>query len=234
MVLIPTSFPSHSFGSRPRSKPQDSPGPGAYGGQASPSPVIRRTGQAVFGTSGRKCLEIERRGMPGPGSYSARECMAAQAPAYSLSPRRPSPRFQDQSRLPGPGDYGHVDILGKEGPQFSMAAWLRTGSASLGLQPESEKPENPGPGHFSGPVRGGPCSHITRKQAPSIGFGTSNREPGGNALTPGPGAYGHKRHLGESGSSYTMLERRSLVHDNSGAGCPGPGAHDHHPDFTGS
>merc|ERR1740122_68363 len=87
-----------------------------------------------------------------------------------------------------------------------------------------------GPGHY-GAGGGGrtaePASFWSRRVTPGFGFGTSSREPGGRGRTPGPGQYSMKSTLG--GPNFSLAARRERRSPENGV--PGPGAHEHHPDF---
>jgi hypothetical protein len=73
-----------------------SPGPGAYGGDASGASM--KQGKASFGTAHRRIHSSTD--IPGPGSYETN--LSGRAPAYSLKPRQEP---LNKNAVPGPGSY---------------------------------------------------------------------------------------------------------------------------------
>lgn len=228
MVLIPRTAPKISFGIKGndlQAYGHDTPGPGHYNAQSMPTTVWARNAAAVFGTNPRTARE---RTGPGPGSYTLIE--RQQGPKYSCGPRRPdSPVGQfelkrERDAGPGPGAYDGNPNFAADAPKFSMASHL-SGKGDI---------SSPGPGHYTldvaGPAR---STRPVRRQRPGYSFGTSLREPGNLGKTPGPGQYSLRSTL--SGPGYSLTPRRAINFQRQNGvpgGVPGPGAHDHHPDFS--
>lgn len=217
MVLVPRSAPRHSFGHRgPEAAPNDTPGPGQYSSHNQPAGagLFKRNGTAVFGT----CVRSHRiRESPGPGTYAPLD--VRKGPAFSCSPRRPPPPgedTQDPDLGPGPGAYDESLFYTTQssGPAFSMASTFSNFRETVSF--------SPGPGHYTDVGK-------QRRSARGHGFGTSRREPGHITKTPGPGQYAVSSTLG--GPRHGLTPRR-VTKWSSDNGVPGPGAHDHHPDFS--
>jgi len=212
MVLIPRNAPKASFGVRGPDPPaNDTPGPGHYTGLNAKSPgLFPRSGAAVFGTCPRSNRTREG---PGPGQYKVLD--RRKGPSFSCSPRRQrafnEDSVQEYELGPGPGAYDDALSFTASGPSYSMASTF------------SDKAYNgPGPGHYSDAGK-------PRRPRGGFGFGTSRREPGNVFKTPGPGQYTTNSTLGGPGFSLTPRRQTNRTLDN---GVPGPGAHDHHPDFS--
>lgn len=220
MVLVPRTAPKVSFGVRSRDPaPQETPGPGHYDGNP-PSAVFTRSGAAVFGTSPRG--HRQRQG-PGPGAYAVLDRRKG-GPSWPWhrdhcasmsSSRRSAQSFSEDCPQddvgPGPGAYDvAVPSLTANAPCYSMAStWT------------DKVYSGPGPGHYTD--GGKPW-----KPKRGYGFGTSRREPGNPTKSPGPGQYSLGSTLG--GPLPSLAARPPPASKDNGV--PGPGAHDHHPDFS--
>lgn len=79
----------------------------------------------------------------------------------------------------------------------------------------------PGPGAYAPQ----PVDVTTSRyqKGPKYAFGVSGRDNLDKQRVPGPGAYGHKRGIGENSSSWSLTPRRS---DKVRDVLPGPGAHE--------
>jgi hypothetical protein len=222
MVLVPRTAPKVSFGAKtpnPREPPKnDTPGPGQYDSQHMPPALFTRSGAAVFGT----CRRVSSlRESPGPGAYTLWERRRTNGLSWHRDVFTPQTsarksqtcgeEFQEERIGPGPGAYDEPLSFNANGPSYSVAHYTATGKVD----------SLPGPGHYS--QNGKPW-----KSRRGVSFGTSRRERDHIFKTPGPGQYKLSSTLGGPVASLTSrLPYREV--DN---GVPGPGAHDHHPDFV--
>mmetsp|Transcript_19789 Transcript_19789/g.31589 ORF Transcript_19789/g.31589 Transcript_19789/m.31589 type:complete len:240 (+) Transcript_19789:79-798(+) len=211
MGPLPRYSPNHSFGVRsvlPEQLENHTPGPGQYGGQSDPSHLYRKSGTAIFGTSGRD--ERSKTG-PGPGAYGMRDIgrgMAEHGPKYTLALK--TPRQQNlPTDGPGPGAYGGGSPPFAAGaPSYSMAS------------PRIKRVDegHPGPANY---VSGNKEILFLRSTKPGFGFGSSDRMSPRKMGTPGPGQYSTRSTLG--GPKHSLATKTPTDWDKCITDGPGPG-----------
>lgn len=200
-----------------QSKPEFTPGPGAY--SSDQYHTIARSPVTVHSPFVAERRSTRPRGadVPGPGAYSPQSGSVGKVVhgSYKSTDRR----FREKADVtPGPGQYYHSPSWRPRSAKSTMGSQPRFQSAEWTRQSDS-----PGPGQYS-PTTG----RLRRPQsAKAASFNTTSpRFVSHNEMSPGPGAYHHDRKVQKARKPYMIgSSPRDTQIGRVGSASPGPGAY---------